>query len=80
MPELRAGLAVDRVTMVPGRCHIHDAVDDQRRAFKAVEHAGLEGPDRDQSSDVLGVDLTEGTVAMAVVGATVHQPVGIIAA
>ena len=80
VPELRAGLAIDRIGMVPGRRQVHDAVDDQRRAFEAVEHARLKGPDRDQSSDVLGVDLLEGTVAVGVVGAAVHQPVGVIGA
>ena len=80
VPELRAGLAVDGVGVVPGRGHVHDAVDHQRRAFEAVEHAGLERPDRDQPGDVLGVDLLERAVAVAVVGAAVHQPVGVVGA
>ena len=78
VPELGAGLAIDGVGMVPGRRQVHDAVDDQRRALEAVEHSRLEGPDRNQSGDVLGVDLLQRTVAMSVVGAAVHQPVAIV--
>ena len=66
--------------MVPRRCHIHDAVDDERGALEAVEHTGLECPDRDQTSDVLGVDLFERAITVAIVSAPVHQPVGVIAA
>ena len=80
VPELGAGLAIDRVGVVPGRGHVHDAVDDQRRAFEAVEHARLERPDGDQPGDVPGVDLVERAVPLGVVGAAVHQPVGVVGA
>jgi hypothetical protein len=79
VPELRAGLAVDGVGVIPRRRDVHDAVDDQRGAFKAVEDSGLEAPDGDQLVDVLLVDLGQRAVALGVVGAAVHQPVGVVA-
>ena len=78
MPQLRPGLAVDRIGMVPGRRDVHDAVDDQRRAFETIQHAGLEGPQGLQSRDVLLVDLLQAAVAMGVVRAVVHQPIAVV--
>jgi hypothetical protein len=78
MPELRARFAIDGVGVVPRSRQIHDSIDHERRAFETVENARLKGPDRDQSRDVLGIDLVQGTVAMPAVRAAVHQPVGVI--
>ena len=56
-------------------CEIHDTVDDQRCRQKAVQGLGLEHPFHFQILDVRRIDLAKWAVALAGVGAGVHQPV-----
>ena len=74
-PALLAARRVQRQQVVVRRGDEHRAVVDHRRRLMAFAHAGGEGPQRLQASDVLGVDLIQRAVALGIVGAPVHQPV-----
>ncbi len=74
-PTLLAARRIQRQQVVVRRGDEHGAVVDHRRRLMAFAHAGGEGPQRLQASDVLGVDLIQRAVALGIVGAPVHQPV-----
>ncbi len=57
------------------RVHVHDAVDDERRAFMAVQETGRERPGSAQLLHVLGVDLLVGAVVLRAVVLARHHPV-----
>ncbi len=57
VPELHAGLGVERVDMAERRRHIHHAIDDDRRSLQQFLDVGLEDPCDVQILDVVAVDL-----------------------
>ena len=57
VPELHAGLGVERVDMAERRRHIHDAIDDDRRSLQRFLDVGLEDPGDVQVLHVVAVDL-----------------------
>ena len=64
MPDPSAAAGIERVALVRGS-HIHDSVDDDRRALQAPRIGNGEHPPRRQLRDVVLVDLGQRRVAIA---------------
>ena len=76
LPEDLLRVEVDREDLVrERRVQVHHAVDHQRRALVAAQHAGGEGPRDLHLADVAGVDLLELAVALVVHVTSLHRPV-----
>ncbi len=75
VPELLAGLGVERVHMAERGGDIHHTIDHDRRRFEGLAHVGLEDPGRMQLLHVAGVDLLGWIEALLVVVAVGVQEV-----
>src|SRR6266436_3401660 len=58
MPELGAGLGVERIDVAERRRHIHDAVDNNRRSLQRLLDVGLENPRDVKVLDVTALNLS----------------------
>src|SRR5205823_2378022 len=82
-PELLARLRVESPEPAVPAGDVHDAVHDKwarlERIGRSTRHltggAGLEHPDRADALDVVGVDLVQQAVPLAIIGAVVGEPV-----
>ena len=72
VPELGAGLRVQRVHVIERRRRVHDPVDDDGRRLHGLHDLGLEDPGRPQLVHVRDVDL-----AIRVVAGLLVVPVGV---
>ena len=57
VPVLLARFGIERIDMVEGGRHIHDAVGDDRRCRKYFLHLGLEDPSSAELAHIPCVDL-----------------------
>ena len=73
LPDLLAGSRVQRAHLIH-RCHVHDAVNDERRHLKRPLAAHLVRPLRLERCDVARVDVIERAVAICAEVAVVAGP------
>ena len=67
VPQLLAGLGVERVDVAERRGDVHHAVDDDRRGFHQLLDLGLENPGRMQPLHVGAVDLVLGIETLLII-------------
>ena len=80
VPKLLTGHGIQRIDMVVGGCHVHDAVHHDGRCFHRLTHFGLECEDGLELFDVTRVDLLAGVKARLGIVTVGVQPVsGLIA-
>ena len=73
-PDRPSRARVDGPGMVVEAGHVQHAIDDDRGRLEAAERAGLERPLRTQLVDVLGCDLGQRAMPLAVVLTGVGEP------
>ncbi len=75
VPDLLAGLGVQRVDVIERRGGVHDAVDHDGRGLHGFHHFGLENPRGPKLLNVGNVDLAIGVIARLLVIAVGVQEV-----
>ena len=78
VPELGAGLGVERSDRGHRLGEVEHAVGDERRRLEGRRLAGLVDPRRRELRHVAGVDLVERREAIGRIGASVHQPLRLV--
>ncbi len=73
-PQQLAGAGVERFHLAPGSGNVQDAIDGQRCGFLAAVGVEVRKPGKTQPGDRLGVDLSERTEALLIVGSTYRHP------
>ena len=74
LPQLLARLRLERVDLAPGRGHIDDAIDDDRRGFLSATRIEVREPGEPEVLDGFGVDALQRAEALFGVVPTVGHP------
>ncbi len=75
LPELLAGLRVQRIHDAPHARRVHDSVHDDRGGLQPAQRAGGVRPREAELLDVACIDLLERAESLLAVGAAVREPV-----
>ena len=79
VPELLAGLGIDRIDVAERSRDEHHAIDDDRRGLQGLAHVRLKHPRNVELVHVACVDLLGGMEALLVVIAIRMQEIGAVA-
>ena len=78
VPVLLARFGIERIDVVEGSGHVHDAVGNDRRCRKHFLHVGLENPGGAELADIRRVDLLAREISGLIVVAIGMEKIGLV--